>query len=170
VVTWFSGLFYIVRLFINHTEANKKPEPDKTILQTQFKKMERGLWYGITWPSMIGVYIFGSWMVCLNFSYYFSSPWFILKLFFVLGVTWYHLQCHVMYLQLQKNRVKYSSFKLRVWNELASVFLVAIVFIVILKDRMQHLWGILGLVLLIIALYLAIKIYKGRREKNNSNA
>ena len=59
VVTWFAGLFYIVRLFIYHTEAEKKPEPEKSILQNQYKIMERRLWYGITWPSAIFTYCLG---------------------------------------------------------------------------------------------------------------
>ena len=53
MVTWFAGLFYIVRLFIYHVEADKKEDPEKTILTNQFKLMEKRLWYGITWPSAI---------------------------------------------------------------------------------------------------------------------
>ena len=53
MVTWFAGLFYIVRLFIYHVEADKKEDPEKTILTHQFKLMEKRLWYGITWPSAI---------------------------------------------------------------------------------------------------------------------
>ena len=60
VVTWFAGLFYIVRLFIYHTEANDKPEPDRSILFKQFVHMERLLWYVITWPSAILTLIFVS--------------------------------------------------------------------------------------------------------------
>ena len=72
VVTWFAGLFYIVRLFIYHTEAEQKAEPEKSILQTQYKLMEKRLWYGITWPSMILTLIFGPWVMSYNFSYYIS--------------------------------------------------------------------------------------------------
>ena len=53
VVSWFSGLFYIVRLFIYFAEAEKKEEPAKKILQTQYKIMSKRLWYIITWPSAI---------------------------------------------------------------------------------------------------------------------
>ncbi|HEV3325696.1 MAG TPA: CopD family protein, partial [Puia sp.] len=62
IVTWFSGLFYIVRLFVYNTEAAEKPEPEKTILQQQFRLMIRRLWMGITWPSAILTLIFGPWM------------------------------------------------------------------------------------------------------------
>ncbi len=79
IVTWFAGLFYIVRLFIYHTEAETKPEPEKSILQTQYKLMEKRLWYGITWPSMILTLVFGSWLLWLN-PYFLSEGYFILKL------------------------------------------------------------------------------------------
>lgn len=166
VVTWFAGLFYIVRLFIYHAEAEKKTDPEKSILQKQYKLMEKRLWYGITWPSLLGTYTFGSWMAYSNFSYYFSSPWFILKLAFVFGLTLYHIQCHVMFTHFQKDIVKYSSFKLRMWNEVATLFLVSIVFIVVLKNTLSFIWALLGLVLFSVTIFLAIKIYKNRRKED----
>ena len=63
VVTWFAGLFYIVRLFVYHSEAKEKPEPERSILISHFKGAEKRLWYGITWPSAIGTYIFGIWLL-----------------------------------------------------------------------------------------------------------
>lgn len=165
VVTWFAGLFYIVRLFVYHAEAEKKSEPEKSILQNQYKIMEKRLWYGIAWPSMLGVFIFGSWIVYENFSYYLSSPWFILKLSFVCGLTLYHVQCHVMFEQLQKNIIAHSAFKFRMWNEVATIFLVSIVFIVVMKDTMRFVWGLLGLILFTVTLYLAIRIYRNRRKE-----
>ncbi|MBI4945522.1 MAG: CopD family protein [Bacteroidetes bacterium] len=168
VVTWFAGLFYIVRLFIYHAEAEKKSEPEKAILQKQYKLMEKRLWYGITWPSMICTYIFGGWMVYTNFLFYLSSPWFILKLAFVFGLTLYHIQCHVMFSQLQKDVVKYSSFRLRMWNEVATIFLVAIIFIVVMKDTLSFVWALLGLILFSVTIFLAIRIYKKGREKKSS--
>lgn len=165
VVTWFAGLFYIVRLFIYHAEAEKKETVEKAILQGQYKLMEKRLWYGITWPSLFGTYIFGSWLVYENFSYYLSSPWFILKLAFVFGLTLYHVQCHVMFTHFQKDIVKYSSFKLRMWNEVATIFLVAIVFTVVLKDTMSYIWALMGLILFSATIFLAIRIYRNRRKE-----
>ena len=62
IVTWFSGLFYIVRLFIYNTEAKEKTEPEKSILQKQFSTMINRLWLGITWPSAVLTFIFGGWI------------------------------------------------------------------------------------------------------------
>ena len=165
VVTWFAGLFYIVRLFVYHAEAEKKPEPEKSILQNQYKIMEKRLWYGIAWPSAIGALMFGTWMAFSNFSYYFSSPWFILKLVFVCGLILYHVYCHLIFSEFQKNQLRHSSIKLRLLNEVATIFLVAIVFIAELKDTISYLWGLLGLLIFAATIFLAVQLYKNNREK-----
>lgn len=168
VVTWFAGLFYIVRLFIYHTEADSKPQPEKTILQKQYKIMEKRLWYGITWPSMIMTLILGGWMLWENPSFLLQA-YFILKLCFVGGLVLYHIQCHVMFKQLQNDVAKHSSFKLRLWNELATLFLVAIVFLIVLKSNTGFIWGMLGLLVFALTLMFGVKIYKKSREKKEGN-
>lgn len=168
VVTWFAGLFYIVRLFIYHTEADSKAEPEKSILQTQYKIMEKRLWYGITWPSMIFTIIFGGWLIWENPSFL-SQAYFILKLCFVGALVLYHFQCHVMFKQLQNNVVKHSSFKLRLWNEVATVLLFAIVFLIVLKSNTGLVWGMLGLIVFATTLVLATKLYKKSREKKEKD-
>ncbi len=163
VVTWFAGLFYIVRLFVYHSEAEKKSEPEKTILQNQYKIMEKRLWYGIAWPSMIATIILGGWLFWLTPSL-FNEDYFKLKLCFVGGLILYHLQCHNMFGQFQKDVVKYSSFKLRLWNEVATVFLVAIIFLIILKSNTDVVRGLLGLLLFSAIIFLAIRIYRSKRK------
>ncbi|QMU26849.1 CopD family protein [Adhaeribacter radiodurans] len=162
VVTWFAGLFYIVRLFIYFAEATEKPEPEKTILQTQLKVMQKRLWYGITWPSAVLTLIFGSWM----FYLYGSLPnWLIVKLGFVVGLFLYHFSCHRIFKQHQHGEVKQTSTQLRIWNEVATLFLVSIVFLVVLKNSISFLWGVAGLILFAIILMLAIRIYKKLRAR-----
>jgi putative membrane protein len=166
IVTWFAGLFYIVRLFIYHTEAEQKTEPEKTILQTQYKLMEKRLWYGITWPSMILTIILGTTMVCMNPGIL-QNAYFILKLCFVGGLVAYHFHNHTIFTQLQKNQVKSTSNFLRIWNEVATLFLVAIVFLIILRSNTGFIWGMLGLIIFAATLMLAIKIYRKSREKKD---
>lgn len=157
VVTWFSGLFYIVRLFVYSAEANTKTEPERSILVKQFGIMQKRLWYGITWPSAILTLIFGAWIGILYGS---LPPWLIIKLFFVLGLFVYHLSIHSIFLQQQKGNFKWSSQKLRMWNELATVFLLCIVMLVVVKQLLNVVWGIVGLILFIFLLIIAIKAYK----------
>lgn len=166
VVTWFAGLFYIVRLFIYHTEAEEKPEPERSILQKQYKIMEKRLWYGITWPSMVLTWIFGVTLVTFSPAYYFSSLWFWFKIAFVSGLTLYHLQCHVMFNKLQNDKVTNKSFHLRLWNEVATIFLFAIVFLVVLKNNDGLLWGLAGLVIFSALIFLAARVYRNLREAN----
>ena len=66
MVTWFAGLFYIVRLFVYHREASDKEEPEKSILIKQFKLMQKRLWYGITRPSAILIFVFALPMLYWN--------------------------------------------------------------------------------------------------------
>ncbi len=163
VVTWFSGLFYIVRLFVYSAEANQKSEPERSILLNQFSVMQKRLWYGITWPSAILTLIFGTWIGLL----YGSLPkWLMVKLIFVLLLFIYHLSLHTIFRQQQKENFKWSSQKLRMWNELATLFLIAIVMLAVVKELISFVWGIGVLIAFAIILLLAIKIYKKYRNKN----
>jgi putative membrane protein len=167
IVTWFSGLFYIVRLFIYHTEAEKKTEPAKSILQKEYKIITKRLWYIISWPSLFLTLLFGGWLLWLSPAFL-SQGYFILKLCFVGALVLYHIQCHVIFKQLQNDIVKYSSIKLRMWNEVSTVLLVAIVFLIVLKSNTGWVWGMLGLIIFSGTLMLAIKIYKRGREKREA--
>ncbi len=168
IVTWFAGLFYIVRLFVYHAEAEQKTEPEKSILQEQYKTMEKRLLYGITWPSMILTLVFGGWLLWLAPSFL-SQGYFILKLCFVAGLILYHIQCHVIFKRLQRDEVRSSSFKLRIFNEVPTVILFAIVFLIVLKTNTGWVWGMLGLIIFSATLMLAIKLYKKSRDKNEKN-
>ena len=166
VVTWFAGLFYIVRLFIYHAEAEKKEEPAKEILQTQYKLMEKRLWYIITWPSAVLASIFAFWMLIEN-PVYLEMPWMHVKLSFVLALYFYHGKCHSMYKQLQRDEVKYSSLKLRIWNEVATIILFAVVFLVVLKNAINWIWGVVGIILVSVLLMMSVRLYKKIRAKKS---
>ena len=161
VVTWFAGLFYIVRLFIYHVEAGEKQEPEKTILQNQFLIMQRRLWYGITWPSAVLAIIFGL-ILATNFFPLTNHPWLITKLIFVLLLFIYHLYCGKILKSLRDNSNKFSSTQLRVYNEIATLFLFAIVFLVVLKNLMNAGMGLLSFVALSLILFSVIKLLKNR--------
>ena len=164
IVTWFAGMFYIPRLFIYNAEANEKPENEKIILQNQFKIMMRRLWYGITWPSAILTLIFGL-LVWYKLYDFYLSEWLTIKLIFVVFLYAYHYSLHVIFKQQINNIFKYTSQQLRIWNEVATVFLVAIVSLAVMKDAVSFIWFILGLILLIFLLSAAIKIYKILRKQ-----
>ncbi|MDX5436271.1 MAG: CopD family protein [Pontibacter sp.] len=165
VVTWFAGLFYIVRLFIYFTEASEKDEPERSILQKQFSIMQKRLWYGITWPSAILTLIFGT-SIVITLQLYDPFPgWLLWKLAFVAGLYVYHFFCHSIFKQQQHGVLKYTSTQLRIWNEVATLFLISIVFLVVLKNALSMVWGIIGLILFSAMLMLAIRVYKRVRER-----
>ena len=166
VITWFAGLFYIVRLFIYHVEAEAKDEPAKDILQTQYKLMSKRLWFIITWPSAILASIFGFWILCQN-PIYLDMPWMQIKLGFVGLLYIYHFLCHKIYAQLQNDVVKYSSNKLRIWNEVATIILFSIVFLVVLKNTVNWIYGVVGILGVSILLMLAVKLYKRLRANKS---
>ncbi|HXR83445.1 MAG TPA: CopD family protein [Hanamia sp.] len=162
VVTWFSGLFYIVRLFVYSAEANEKNEPERSILLRQFGIMQKRLWYGITWPSAILTLVFGTWIGIL----YGSLPaWLLTKLCFVAGLFAYHVFLHSIFRQQQKENFRWSSQQLRMWNEVATIFLVAIVMLAVVKQLLSAAWGIAILILFVAVLFLAIKVYKRLRKR-----
>ena len=167
IVTWFSGMFYIVRLFIYQTEAHLKQEPEKTILTNQFSIMIRRLWLGITWPSAILTLILGPWMWYLYNGFHHPDNWLSIKLCFVIALYAYHLSIHSIYKQLCKGEYRYSSMHLRIWNEVATILLVAIVMLAVVKQGISLLWGLGGLFLIVLLLMSAIKIYKIIRLKSD---
>lgn len=165
VVCWFAALFYMVRLFIYASEAQKKEEPEKKILTTQLLIMQKKLWYIIGWPAMIGTLIFGFWMIWEN-TIYLTLPWMWLKLVLVGILFLYHLQCQMIYKKQTEGIFLLGSFKLRLFNELATVLLISIVFLVTVKSTGSLVWSLLGLVIFAALMMAFVTIYKNMREKN----
>ena len=165
VITWFAGLFYIPRLFIYHIEASQKPSPEKEILTRQLKLMTKRLWYIITWPSAVLAICFAIWLLVLMPSWL-NQSWMHVKLGFVLLLVIYHLKTHQIFRQLQRDNIKYTSRFMRIWNEGATLLLFAIVFLAILKNSINWVFGVVGILVLGMLLMLGIKLYKNIRDKD----
>ena len=166
VITWFAGLFYIPRLFVYQIEAFHKPMPDKDILGKQLKLMAKRLWFIITWPSAILATIFAVWLLILQ-PFLLQQPWMHVKLGFIVLLIIYHLKTHQFYKQLQIDKVNKSSNFMRIWNEGATFILFAVIFLALLKNTINWIWGILGMLFLGILIMLGFKIYKNLRNKNS---
>lgn len=164
VVTWFAGLFYIPRLFIYYIEAQHKPKIERDILTPQLLLMTKRLWYIITWPSAIITLLLGLWMLVLN-PVLISLGWMHIKLLFVVILWLYHIKNHQLYLQMKKNTLTWSSSKMRLWNEVATIVLFAVVFLAVLKNSIGWVFGIIGLIALAVLLMIGIKAYKNYRLK-----
>jgi putative membrane protein len=165
VITWFAGLFYIPRLFIYQIEASQKSLPDRDILGKQLKLMAKRLWFIITWPSAILATVFAIWLLILMPAWL-QQPWMHVKLGFVVLLIMYHLKCHHIYKQLQCDVVKWSSGQMRMWNEGSTIILFSVVFLVIVRDAIHWIYGVVGILSLAILLMMGIKLYKRIRDKN----
>jgi putative membrane protein len=126
--------------------------------------MESKLWWIITTPSMYLTVFAGLTMLYLSPALI-HAPWMQIKLIFVLGLLIYHFICQRILFRLKSERSKWTSTQLRLWNELATIILFAIVFIVVLKSATNWIYGLIGLLLLSIMLMMAVKLYKNMRSR-----
>ena len=149
VIAWFAGLFYVGRLFIYFNEAKSYEKVKKKILQDQFLLMTKRCMYIITWPSLILSTLFG---LYLN--------WMIVKLIFVTVLIFYTAYCQKIYFQMKKGSIKFSDFKLRLWNEFATLLLISIVSLAVLKTAMSWLKASVIFLVIGILLFSLIKIYR----------
>ncbi len=164
VVSWMAGLFYVVRLFIYHTEAQARPDIEKKVLSDQFQIIEKKLFNIITTPAMILTLLAGISMVFIN-PILLKQSWLHVKLGFVLGLIVYHFICQNMMQQMRKGVYKFTSTQLRIWNEVATILLFAIVFLAVLKNALSWIFGVVGLLVFSLIIMSAVKIYKYYRLK-----
>lgn len=127
VVTWFSGLFYLPRLFVYHAMS------EDALSRERFKVMERKLYFGITTPSAVLATGMGIWLLCLNFSAYISLGWMQAKLALVTVLWVYHLLCGYYWWRFKTDRNKHSHGFYRWFNEVPVVILMGVVILVVVK-------------------------------------
>ncbi len=167
VITWFSGLFYIVRLFVYQIEATQKPMLEQQILKKQFQLMAYRLWYIITWPSALLASLFAFCLLYLNPNLIYLD-YMQVKFGFVILLYAYHFKCHKIFVGLQKDSCNYTANFMRIWNEGATIILFSIVFLIIVKNAINWIYGTFGLVLFSIIIMLGFQFYKKIRHKNKS--
>lgn len=163
IVTWFAGLFYMPRLLIYLVEAHNKPEQEKVVLLKYLKVWASRLWFGITWPSAIITLGMGA-SLLTNQPAYLQQGFMHIKLTLVFFLYLYHFSIHYIFNQLKNDVVNYSSQQLRMWNEVATLFLISIVFIIVLKNALSMVWGLLGLLAVTFLILIGIKLYKKYRK------
>jgi len=163
VICWMAGLFYMPRLFVYHTEAKMKSDAEYQVLHKQFMVMESRLWQVITTPAMYIAISSALVMLYLNPALL-SAGWMQVKLCFVAGLIGYHFVSQRIMNQLKMGKSTWTSSQLRLWNEVSTVILFAIVFLVVLKSAFGWLIGVIGLLSLCILLMILVKLYKKYRK------
>lgn len=170
VVVWFAGLFYLVRLFIYHVEAEAEPEPARSILQNQYAIMETRLLKIITTPGMILTLAMAAGLLWQR-PEVLHEGWMHAKLGFVALLVGYHLYCAKLRKQLAKGECKWGPKQLRALNEAPTLLLVIIVMLVIFQNSFPTnatTWLVAGLVLSFV---ISIQLYarKRRLDKEQEN-
>lgn len=165
IVVWFAGLFYLVRLFIYHVEANQEPEPARTILKNQYQIMEKRLYSIITTPGMLVTVAMAIGLLATE-PEVLKEGWLHVKLGFVLLLIGYHHYCKRLMKQLEKDECKWSSQQLRALNEAPTVMLVVIVLLAVFKNNLptdMTAWAVVGMV---VAMAVTIQLYARKRRKD----
>ena len=162
IVVWFAGLFYLVRLFIYHVEANQEPEPAKTILKNQYQIMEKRLYNIITTPGMLLTVAMAIGLLSTE-PEVLKQSWLHIKLLFVALLLGYHHYCKRLMKQLAADECRWSGQQLRALNEAPTVMLLVIVLLAVFKNNLPTditVWGIFGLIILMA---VTIQLYAKKR-------
>ncbi len=128
MVTWFSGLFYLPRLFVYHAMSDDKISIDR------FKIMEKKLFYGIATPGGLLTIIFGFCLLVSNgITSYSGQLWLSLKMILIAVLVLYHIYCFSLLQDFKYDRNKHTHIWYRWFNEVPVLILVGIVLLAIIK-------------------------------------
>jgi protoporphyrinogen IX oxidase len=162
-VVWFAGLFYLVRLFIYHVEANVEPEPARTILKNQYQIMEKRLYSIITNPGMFVTIAMAIGLVSTEPDIL-KEGWLHIKLLFVAILIGYHHYCARLMKKLAVDECRWSGQQLRALNEAPTVMLVAIVLLAVFKNNLPTDIAAWAIFAMIILMAVTIQLYAKKRR------
>ncbi|MEH2221765.1 protoporphyrinogen oxidase HemJ [Nostoc sp.] len=162
-VVWFAGLFYLVRLFIYHVEANVEPEPARTILKNQYQIMEKRLYSIITNPGMFVTIAMAIGLVSTEPDVL-KEGWLHIKLLFVAILIGYHHYCARLMKKLAVDECGWSGQQLRALNEAPTVMLVAIVLLAVFKNNLPTDIAAWAIFAMIILMAVTIQLYAKKRR------
>ena len=164
VVVWFAGLFYLVRLFVYHAEAEQQPEPAQTILKNQYELMEKRLYNIITTPGMVVTVAMAVGLISTE-PEVLKSGWLHIKLTFVVLLLAYHFWCGRIMKKLEKGESKWTGQQFRALNEAPTLLLVVIVLLAVFKNSLPLDLTTWLIVALIVTMAAAIQLYAKKRKK-----
>ncbi len=144
MVSWMAGMFYLVRIMVNHALAVTEPAPQRDILTRQYTLMEWKSYNIILKPAVIITWSFGVLMLCIQ-PVWLEQGWMHAKLTFLVLLSGYthYLKSHIR--QLEQGTSRFTHVHYRALNEVPTVFLVAIVFLAVFKNGIHYGWLLGGL-------------------------
>lgn len=167
IVSYFAGIFYLVRIFVYYKDTDEFEETKKMILREQYVFMARRLWNIITVPAGIIMLTTGITMIILNLGLM-KTPWFHLKLTFLIGLGIYHYWCWKKLNEIKNlhgTNLSTPNLKLRQANEIATFIVFLVVFTVILKSMAIDYWWqlIAGFFVLVFLIMMTVKLVNKKR-------
>ena len=165
VVVWFAGLFYLVRLFIYHAEANDEPEPAQSILKKQYELMEKRLYSIITTPGMIVTVAMAIGLLTTE-PEVLKQGWMHVKLAFVAILLVYHFYCRRLMKKLEEGTCGWTGQQLRALNEGPTVLLVSIVLLAVFKNSLPTDLTVWVIFAMVIAMAVTIQLYAKKRKRD----
>lgn len=170
LISWMAGLFYLPRLFIYHREALDMPEPNRSILATHLADYERRLYKIIMNPAMMITVMAGFSMVFLyGWDWFKANIWLHWKFIFIAGLVFFHLRCKRVMLQLANGEKVLTSTKLRLFNEIPTMLMLAIVLLAVTKGTLNMAYFLAILVGFGGFLVWGIRFYKKIRQAEQNN-
>ncbi len=148
MVSWMAGMFYLVRIMVNHAMALTEAEPQRGILTRQYTIMEWKSYNIILKPAVIMTWSFGVMLLFIQPAWL-QQGWLHLKLTFLVLLTGYthYLKSHIR--QLESGTSRFTHIHYRALNEVPTIFLVAIVFLAVFKNGINYAWLLGGLAVFI---------------------
>lgn len=136
VIAWFSGLFYLGRMFVFHREAMDKPEPDRGILVAQFVTIEKGVYKLIINPAMMVLWTLGIAML-VNSPAFLKQGWMHGKLTIVIGLTLVQLYMKGIMRRMENGEPVMNSRQFRLFNEVPTLALISVPLLAVLKNNLN---------------------------------
>lgn len=165
IVVWFAGLFYLVRLFVYHAEAQEQSEPARTILKQQYQIMEKRLYHLITTPGMAVTVAMAIALVSTE-PEVLKDAWLHFKLLLVALLIVYHFYCGRIMKQLAAEECKWSGQQFRALNEAPTILLVLIVLLAVFKNNLPVNATVFAVAGLLVAMVATIQLYAKKRRQD----
>lgn len=175
MVSYFAGIFYLVRIFVYYKDTEKLTDLTKsTILREQYIFMSVRLWNIIIVPAFTIMLLSGLGLIFVHYPYFpllSTDPlsWFYIKILFLLSLFSYHYWCYKKTKELKNGNLKdlkEENTRLRMWNEIGTLILFAVVFTVIFKTAIFTFWWqlIVGFIIFIVLIMGIVKLVNAKKK------
>jgi len=172
-ISWFAGLFYLVRILVYHSETDQRPKEEAKILRKEFIGMEQRVYKIIVNPAMMITWAAGLTMIIVGWNsmpyFQMGTPgWLHVKLFLLVLLVGYQVYTNRrLMIPMEKGERPMTGWQLRLWNEVPTFFLVSISFIAVFgkAGNLSYLYLVIGVLLFATMVYRGAMAYRKRRNK-----